>query len=452
MADQKSLHIAMYPWFDMGHITSFLLLSNKLAQRGHKISFLLPPKIQHQLQLHSLHPDLITFIPVPIPRVDGLPEGAETTLDVPASLMGHLMTAMDSTQSSIEQALSELKPQFIFYDMVHWLPSLAHKVGVKAISYCTYSSVTVSYLSGKRVSEEGGKHSTWADLLQPPLDFPSASIRVRAHEARKCVASRYSPFGSGVLFHDRLTASFCNPDALCFRAFREIDGPYCDYAQKLFGKPVILAGPLLPEPPIDEMSEQVDHWLRKFDAGTVIYCACSREFVLNRDQFMELVLGLEQTGRPFFVAPETPMNGEEIESAFPEGFAARTEGRGMVHGGGVNEQLMLKHPSVGCFVTHGGLASLVEGLLSDCRLVLLPQSGDQFINARMIDGELRVGVEIKKGEEDGLFTKEAVCKAVMEADSEVRANHRKWRELLLRDELENSCIDSFVHDLQSLLV
>lgn len=49
---------------------------------------------------------------------------------------------------------------------------------------------------------------------------------------------------------------------------------------------------------------------------------------------------------------------------------------------------------------------------------------------------LKVGVEIEKGEEDGLFTKESVCKAVravMEDDSEVgrevRANHAKLRAL-----------------------
>ncbi|XWS19660.1 hypothetical protein CRYUN_Cryun31cG0034500 [Craigia yunnanensis] len=54
-------------------------------------------------------------------------------------------------------------------------------------------------------------------------------------------------------------------------------------------------------------------------------------------------------------------------------------------------------------------------------------------------GDLKVGVEVEKGEEDGLFSKDDVCKstmAVMDDDSEVRkearANHAKWKEFLLK--------------------
>ena len=61
-----------------------------------------------------------------------------------------------------------------------------------------------------------------------------------------------------------------------------------------------------------------------------------------------------------------------------------------------------------------------------------------------MSNNLKVGVEVEKGE-DGLFTKESVCKAVnkvMEVDSEVgrevRANHAKLRELLSSEDLESS--------------
>ncbi len=41
---------------------------------------------------------------------------------------------------------------------------------------------------------------------------------------------------------------------------------------------------------------------------------------------------------------------------------------------------------------------------NDCQLVLLPNFGDQIINARLMGEDLKVGVEVEKGEEDGLFT------------------------------------------------
>ncbi|KAK9928694.1 hypothetical protein M0R45_025817 [Rubus argutus] len=89
---------------------------------------------------------------------------------------------------------------------------------------------------------------------------------------------------------------------------------------------------------------------------------------------------------------------------------------------------------------------------------LLPNVGDQIINARMMSGDLKVGVEVEKGDEDGLFSKEGVCKAVKavtdedsEIGKEVRTNHAKWREFFSSKGLENSYIDGFVHKLYELL-
>ena len=42
-----------------------------------------------------------------------------------------------------------------------------------------------------------------------------------------------------------------------------------------------------------------------------------------------------------------------------------------------------------------------------------PHVGDQIINARLMAGDLKVGVEVEKGEEDGLSSKDDVRKAVM---------------------------------------
>ncbi|KAI4304389.1 hypothetical protein MLD38_039909 [Melastoma candidum] len=67
-------------------------------------------------------------------------------------------------------------------------------------------------------------------------------------------------------------------------------------------------------------------------------------------------------------------------------------------------------PSVGCFVTHGGSGSLGEGMISKCQLVLLPHKGDQFINARMLSSERKVGVLVERME-DGGFSRDADCKA-----------------------------------------
>ena len=67
---------------------------------------------------------------------------------------------------------------------------------------------------------------------------------------------------------------------------------------------------------------------------------------------------------------------------------------------------------MGCFVTHCGTGSSVEGFLSGCQLVMLPQQIDQFITAKLMSSYFKVGVEVEKRDYDAFFTREAVHNAV----------------------------------------
>ncbi|KAF7836657.1 UDP-glycosyltransferase 79B30-like [Senna tora] len=59
---------------------------------------------------------------------------------------------------------------------------------------------------------------------------------------------------------------------------------------------------------------------------------------------------------------------------------------------------------------------------------------DQIVNARMLCSSLKVGVEVERQEEDdGLYTKENVCKAlriVMDDENEVGSFRHKLQDLL----------------------
>ncbi|MBA0867638.1 hypothetical protein Goshw_002295 [Gossypium schwendimanii] len=167
---------------------------------------------------------------------------------------------------------------------------------------------------------------------------------------------------------------------------------------------MLYAGPVVPEPPKLALEERWERLLSNFEAKTLIFCTFGSECVLKKDQFQELVLGLELTGLPFLVALKPPMGAQTIESALPEGFQER------------------------------------------------------IINARLMAGDLRIGVEVEKSEKDGFFTKDDVNEAVralMDGDSElgkeVRANHAKWKEFLLAPGLENYYINDFVMKLNNLM-
>ncbi|XVE50161.1 hypothetical protein DITRI_Ditri01bG0139900 [Diplodiscus trichospermus] len=125
----------------------------------------------------------------------------------------------------------------------------------------------------------------------------------------------------------------------------------------------MLTGPCLPETKAAELEEKWANWLSKFEPAL------------------------------------TPPDGcTTVEEPLPEGFQERVQGRGLVHGGWVPQELLLNHPSVGCFVNHCGYGTMWESLLSDCQIVLIPHLGDQIMNTRLMVEELKVAIEVEKGE------------------------------------------------------
>ncbi|KAG5613173.1 hypothetical protein H5410_024454 [Solanum commersonii] len=121
---ESKLEIVMFPWLALGHLIPYMNLSNELAKRGDKISFLLPRNAEIRLQKLNLYPNLIKFHKLTIPHVDGLPYGAETTADVHRSLESLLATAFDELYDEIKSFLQNLKPHFVFFDFAYWIPDL----------------------------------------------------------------------------------------------------------------------------------------------------------------------------------------------------------------------------------------------------------------------------------------------------------------------------------------
>lgn len=292
---EKPLHIAMYSWFAFGHLTSFLQLANKLAQRGHKISFFLPTKTQQKLTPHNHHPHLITFIPIAVPAVEGLPSGAETTADVPYEARSLIMAAMDLTQDTIESLLSQLKPDLVFFDFTEWLPNVARKHGVKSVYYATLLAVSGAYFLPRARAQLGGR-----DLTRPPPGFPPSKsmITLRDHEARAVgyAVTQMEFGGPGKMMLQRHAVALEACDAFAAKSCREMEGDYCDFVYNVYRKPLLLAGPVVPEPPAARLDDKLNAWLSSFAKDSVIYCALGSECFLSKDRFQELLLGLELTG------------------------------------------------------------------------------------------------------------------------------------------------------------
>ncbi|XP_010446317.1 PREDICTED: UDP-glycosyltransferase 79B9-like [Camelina sativa] len=438
----KKFHAVMFPWFAFGHMTPYLHLANKLAENGHRVTFLLPKKAQKQLEHQNMFPDSIVFHPLTIPHVDGLPAGAETASDIPISLGKFLTAAMDLTRDQVEAAVRDLRPDLIFFDYAYWVAEMAKEHRVKSVMYFVISANSIAH-----------EHVPGGKLGVPPPGYPSSKVLYREHDAHALLS--YSIYYER-MYH-RITTGLMNCDFISIRTCKEVEGKFCDYIESQYQRKVFLTGPMLPDPDNSkELEDRWSHWLSRFETGSVIYCALGSQIYLEKNQFQELCLGMELTGLPFLVAVKPPKGVETIQEALPEGFEERVKNRGVVWGEWVQQPLILAHPSVGCFVNHCGFGSMWESLVSDCQIVLLPYLCDQVLNTRLMTEELEVSVEVQR-EETGWFAKESLSVAitsVMDKDSEVgnrvRRNHAKKKEILVSPGLLTGYTDKFVETLQNL--
>lgn len=136
------------------------------------------------------------------------------------------------------------------------------------------------------------------------------------------------------------------------------------------------------------------------------------------------------------------------ESWLPEGFRSRTDSRGTVCFGWFPQARLLAHQAIAGFLTHGGWNSIIEGLP-----MVLPIMFDQGLNARN-PVERKIGIEVPRNDEDGLFTGDAVAEAVVrlvlvEDEGECfKAEARLCKQVFGDEELQGKCVRNFLEHLR----
>ncbi|XP_059437844.1 putative UDP-rhamnose:rhamnosyltransferase 1 [Corylus avellana] len=455
MADEpdQKLHIAMFPWLAFGHMIPSLELGKLIARKGHRISFISTPRNIERLP--KIPPDLvplITFVKLPLPHVENLPENAEATMDVPHHIIPYLKIAHDGLQQPLSHFLETSAPDWIIHDFApHWLPPIASRLGISLAFFSIFNASTWCFL--KRITT-GSRRMKPEDLTVPPkwVPFPT-KIAYRFFEAKKIFDSIFEDNTSGVSDWFRIETVTSATEAFAIKTSTEVEGEWLKLLGELYDIPVIPVGLLLPSTPQESGDNNKDstwgtigEWLDKQQKGSVVYIALGSEIQPSQQDFTELALGLEQSGLPFFWALR-----KRIE--LPEGFEERTRGRGVVWTGWAPQLKILAHDSVGGFLTHCGWSSVTEAFQFGRALILLPFLGDQGLIARFLE-ERHAGVEVPRNEYDGSFSSDSVAltlRLVMK-DEEGKIYRDKAKEMSTAmggKELQSKYIDKFVEFLWS---
>uniref|UniRef100_A0ACD5ZMG7 Uncharacterized protein n=1 Tax=Avena sativa TaxID=4498 RepID=A0ACD5ZMG7_AVESA len=454
----RPLRIVICPWLAFGHLLPYLELAERLASRGHRVSFVSTPRNLARLPPSRMDVQLVA---IPLPRVEGLPEGAESTNDVPDEKRELHWVAFDGLVAPFAEFLAAAcadggsRPHWIIADCFHhWAAAAATAHGVP----CAVLLPTAAMLA--------------AAPRQPPSGAATASVleeELMAAEAARLAMLRYERDALTTAYEDGCSSSMSVAErwflalerctVLAIRSCVEWEPEKFPLVAPLLGKPVLPLGLLPPSPDGGRRSSSEDdatlRWLDAQPPGSVLYVALGSEVPLSVSQVHELALGLELAGARFLWALRKPP-GTAVLDPLPPGFQERTSSQGLVTMGWVPQLSILALGAVGGFLTHCGRNSLIEGLLFGHPLVMLPVFGDQGPNARQMEAK-KVGLQVERDEDDGSFDRHGVAAAVraVMVDEEARkgfvAGARRMQGVVADKERHERYVDEFVEQLRTYL-
>lgn len=448
----------MFPWLAYGHLMPFLEVSKFLAQKGHRISFISTPKNIHRLSTSSsssLSP-LIKFVELPMPAVDGLPQSAESTSDLPIHKVPYLKKAYDKLELPLTHFLEHLDDvNWIVLDFAsHWLPRVATRLGIKSVSFYIVNATTMAFF-GPPSELRSGQRQRPEDFTVVPkwIDFPDFDVAFKLHEMVThwdCMEDEVSDF-------ERIAAAIEGCDFVATRTCPEFDADSLSLIQKLYGKPVVPLGLLPPVFQDDQLEDDkwklLREWLDAKKEKSVVYIALGTEVTLSQEWMHELAHGIEISGLSFiWVLGNRQLT--EAPDIIPPGFETRVGDRGLIGRGWAPQLRVLAHSSIGGFLTHCGWSSVIEALgLGRVLILFSGASSDQGLIARLMHNR-RVGLEILRDDRDGSFSKDTVAEfmrrvMVDKEGEQLRANAWAMKEIFGNVNLNNKYLDEFTHLLET---
>uniref|UniRef100_A0ACD5X5N2 Uncharacterized protein n=1 Tax=Avena sativa TaxID=4498 RepID=A0ACD5X5N2_AVESA len=465
-----SLRIVICPWLAFGHLLPYLELSERLALRGHRVSYVSTPR--NLARLPPLRPaaaPLVDLVALPFPRVDGLPDGAESTNDVPDEDRELHWKAFDGLATPFAEFLAAAcadeatRPHWVVADSFHhWAAAAAQD---HEVPFAMLLPTAAMMASAPRPPSEIPEDDP---ATASAFEQAAAAARAVPRYEREAMASFFTGHdpssGMSTIQRCTLTKERCTLTAI--RSCVEWEPESFPLAATLLGKPVVPLGLL---PPSSDGGRRAtgtngsaEHatvrWLDAQPPGSVVYVALGSEVPLRVEQVRELALGLELAGTRFLWALRKPSGAAVLDAddadMLPPGFRDRTHGQGMVTTGWVPQMSILAHAAVGGFLTHCGRNSLIEGLLFGHPLVMLPIIGDQGPNARQMEAK-KVGLQVAREEKDGSFDRHGVASAVQAVmvEGEARrgfvAGAAKMQKVVAGTELQERYVDEFVQQLRA---
>ncbi|XVE49531.1 hypothetical protein DITRI_Ditri01bG0090100 [Diplodiscus trichospermus] len=140
-----------------------------------------------------------------------------------------------------------------------------------------------------------------------------------------------------------------------------------------------------------EQTEYIE-WLNSKEPNSVVYVNFGSITVMSPEQLIEFAWGLANSQKKFLWIMRPDLVGGE-KAILPPEFMSETKDRGMLASWCSQEQV-LKHPSIGGFLSHMGWNSTLESLSCGVPMVCWPFFAEQQLNCLFAWREWGIGMEI----------------------------------------------------------
>ncbi|GJN13170.1 hypothetical protein PR202_ga31514 [Eleusine coracana subsp. coracana] len=259
----------------------------------------------------------------------------------------------------------------------------------------------------------------------PASDLPQVLLAPHDNEQYKATIGLFEQIvkAKGVLAN---TYEWLEPAAV--KAMRDGSPRPGELVPRLF-----CVGPLVGEERGGErgIHEFLMTWLDAQAPRSVVFLCFGSASSVPAEQIREIAAGLERSGHAFLWAVRAPVapdadstkrfEGRDEAAALedlllPDGFLDRTLGRGLVVSTWAPQVEVLRHVSIGAFVTHCGWNSTLEAITAGVPMVCWPMYAEQRLNKVLVAEGMELGV-VMQGYDDGLVTAkevEAKVRLVME--------------------------------------
>ncbi|KAI3983613.1 hypothetical protein MKX01_000625 [Papaver californicum] len=434
----KKIHALVLPFPAQGHVIPLMKLSNYLSEHGFKITFVNTDNNHESVvaslpnQSNNSKENDIHLVSIP----DGREPGADQR-DI-AKLLDSISTSMPNYLEVLIREINESSDDdnkitcVIADENMGWAVKVAKKMKIPAAAFWTASAgLRTVHLHLEQMIEKGILDSEGNPTKQQMIHFSPDM------PAMNTDLFPWIRIGDSIL-----QRSFFRSIRSNTRDIKDADWYLVNSVYELEKSNYPLNQNLLPVGPLLLAADQQTQlsgnflaedstclsWLDQQPGRSVIYLAFGSTTIINKHQFHELALGLEQMGQPFLWAVRPNLTDEHID-AYPDGFQARVANRSRIVGW-APQQKVLAHSSIACFVTHCGWNSTMEGVVMGVPFLCWPYIVDQFLNQSYICDVWKIGLQLKKND-GGIISKEEFINKVkaLLVDEMIRARASELKDI-----------------------